>query len=98
VGERRIPERTCIACRARGPKGSFVRIVRTPEGRVAFDPTGREAGRGAYLHPGCLDRAERSGALARALRTPLGRAEAARLMTDVRAAPAPPPERSGVSA
>jgi hypothetical protein len=34
----------------------------------------------------------------RALRTPLDRAEAARLMTDVRAAPSPPPERSGVSA
>jgi len=32
-------------------KRTFIRIVRTPEGRVAVDQTGRANGRGAYLHP-----------------------------------------------
>lgn len=48
---RHIPQRTCIACRAEQGKRSLVRIVRTPEGRVAVDETGRANGRGAYLHP-----------------------------------------------
>jgi predicted RNA-binding protein YlxR (DUF448 family) len=48
---RHIPQRTCIACRAEQGKRTLVRIVRTPEGRVAVDSTGRANGRGAYLHP-----------------------------------------------
>ena len=48
---RHIPQRTCIACRAEQGKRSLVRLVRTPEGRVQVDATGRANGRGAYLHP-----------------------------------------------
>lgn len=48
---RHIPQRTCIACRAEQGKRTLVRIVRTPEGRVTVDETGRANGRGAYLHP-----------------------------------------------
>jgi predicted RNA-binding protein YlxR (DUF448 family) len=48
---RHIPQRTCIACRAEQGKRTLVRIVRTPEGRVAIDEGGRANGRGAYLHP-----------------------------------------------
>lgn len=46
---RRVPQRTCIACRLEQGKRAFVRIVRTPEGRVVVDETGRANGRGAYL-------------------------------------------------
>ncbi len=46
---RHIPQRTCIACRTTRDKRSLVRIVRTPEGEVVIDPTGKRAGRGAYL-------------------------------------------------
>ena len=46
---KKIPQRTCVACRTIGGKRGLVRIVRTPEGRVALDPTGRLPGRGAYL-------------------------------------------------
>lgn len=48
---RPVPQRTCIACRAEQGKRSLIRIVRTPEGRIAVDATGRANGRGAYLHP-----------------------------------------------
>ena len=50
TGRRRhIPQRTCVGCREVLPKRSLVRIVRSPEG-VVIDPTGKLAGRGAYLH------------------------------------------------
>ena len=44
-----VPQRTCVACRSTSTKRTFVRIVRTPEGSVVVDPTGRSSGRGAYL-------------------------------------------------
>lgn len=46
-----IPQRTCIACRTVRPKRELVRIVRTPEGGVMVDETGKRSGRGAYLCP-----------------------------------------------
>jgi predicted RNA-binding protein YlxR (DUF448 family) len=50
-----------------------MRLVRTPDGTVTVDPTGRLAGRGAYIcrADACLDKAIAKGALSRALRTPL---------------------------
>jgi predicted RNA-binding protein YlxR (DUF448 family) len=44
-----IPQRTCIGCREVLPKRTLIRLVRQPEG-VKVDPTGKLAGRGAYLH------------------------------------------------
>jgi uncharacterized protein len=46
---RRQPQRTCIACRSTTAKRGLVRLVRTPDGRVEVDPTGKKPGRGAYL-------------------------------------------------
>lgn len=46
---RHIPQRTCIVTRQAGDKRGLVRVVRTPEGRVEVDPTGKKNGRGAYL-------------------------------------------------
>jgi hypothetical protein len=50
-----------------------MRVVRTPSGDVTLDPSGRAAGRGAYICRSveCLDRAVAKGALSRALKTPL---------------------------
>ncbi len=47
--------------------------MRTPDGRVVHDETGRLAGRGAYVcrSGDCLERAITKGALSRALKTPL---------------------------
>ena len=44
-----VPVRRCVACGQRLPKKELTRIVRTTEGRVTVDPTGKKAGRGAYL-------------------------------------------------
>jgi predicted RNA-binding protein YlxR (DUF448 family) len=45
-----VPQRTCIACRQVAGKRGLIRLVRTETG-VEIDPTGKLAGRGAYLHP-----------------------------------------------
>ena len=67
---RRIPQRTCIACRSTEAKRGLVRVVRTPEGRVEIDPTGKKNGRGAYVHQTreCWDAALKKERLARALK------------------------------
>ena len=77
----RVPERTCVGCRAKLPKGDLLRIVRSPRGEVAVDPSGSAPGRGAYLHRDrdCLDAALRRRGLARALRADVGGIEVGRL-------------------
>lgn len=63
-------ERTCINCGKKAGKRELFRIVRTPEGEVAFDCSGNAAGRGAYVcSEKCLAGAIESGRLSRALRT-----------------------------
>ncbi len=49
IKSRKTPLRTCVACRESGDKRTLVRVVRTPEGHVIIDPTGKASGRGAYL-------------------------------------------------
>jgi len=67
---RKVPIRTCVACRTKGDKKSLVRVVRMPSGEIVVDPTGKMPGRGAYLcpSPGCLRRAVKEKRLSRALR------------------------------
>ena len=47
--QKKIPVRMCAGCGEHFPKKELVRIVHTPQGEVHVDPTGRMAGRGAYL-------------------------------------------------
>jgi predicted RNA-binding protein YlxR (DUF448 family) len=70
---RPVPTRSCVACRTARPKRELLRIVRTPTGEVLADPTGKQAGRGAYVcrDTDCLTIAIDKGALRRALETPL---------------------------
>ncbi len=86
-----IPERTCVACRARGQKRGLIRLVRTPEGQVLVDPTGRRPGRGAYLCAAqpCWDAALKRKALNRALRTVLTAEEVAALRAYAQTLPPP---------
>jgi predicted RNA-binding protein YlxR (DUF448 family) len=68
---RHVPQRTCVACRQTSAKRQLVRIVRTPDGSVTVDPTGKLSGRGAYLcdSPLCWQAAfKQRGALSRALK------------------------------
>ena len=66
---RKIPMRMCAGCRERKAKKELIRIVRTPEGEVLLDATGKRSGRGVYICPQaeCLHKVEKSRALSRAL-------------------------------
>lgn len=44
-----VPMRTCIACREMKPKKQMMRVVRNATGEIFADPTGKAAGRGAYI-------------------------------------------------
>ncbi|NMD69515.1 YlxR family protein [Bacillus sp. DNRA2] len=46
---KKVPMRKCIATGEMKPKKDLVRIVRSKEGEVSIDPTGKKSGRGAYL-------------------------------------------------
>jgi uncharacterized protein len=58
------PRRTCIGCRQEGFKPELVRLVRSADGKLTVDATGRAPGRGAYLHrdPACVHLARKRGA------------------------------------
>lgn len=47
--QKKIPMRTCVITHEKYPKKELIRIVRTPEGKVEIDLTGKANGRGAYL-------------------------------------------------
>lgn len=66
---RKIPQRRCVATGERLPKKELLRIVRTPEGEVRPDPTGKANGRGAYLKKdiAAMETARKTKALERAL-------------------------------
>ena len=44
-----VPLRTCISCKETKPKRELLRVVRTPDGHVVIDATGKKSGRGAYI-------------------------------------------------
>jgi predicted RNA-binding protein YlxR (DUF448 family) len=64
------PQRSCIACRETKDKRQLIRVVRTPDGEVMIDPTGKAKGRGAYLcrNSTCWDKGLEHGRIARALK------------------------------
>ncbi len=68
---KKIPQRQCVGCRAMKDKKSLLRLVKTPEGDILLDATGKKSGRGAYVCPDseCLKKARKSRALERALET-----------------------------
>ena len=68
-----IPQRMCTGCHEHRAKNELVRVVRSPEGEVSLDLTGRKNGRGAYIcrSAECLKKARRQRALERALQQPI---------------------------
>lgn len=67
-----IPQRTCIACKEVLSKRSLIRLTAGPDG-IILDPTGKAAGRGAYLHDKqeCWEKALSRGLLAKSLKVSL---------------------------
>ncbi len=68
---KKIPMRRCVATFESLPKKELLRIVRTPEGELKVDPTGRANGHGAYLKKDveAVELAKKKGSLKRALET-----------------------------
>ena len=66
---KKIPMRMCVGCREMKPKRELIRVVRSPEGEVSMDATGKKPGRGAYLCNDleCLKKARKARRLERAL-------------------------------
>ncbi len=54
--QKKIPMRQCLGCNEHKPKIELIRILRTPEGEITLDTTGKKSGRGAYIckNPACL--------------------------------------------
>ena len=66
--QKKIPLRKCTGCCEMKPKKELVRIVRTPEGEIHLDNTGKMNGRGAYICPDlqCLQKARKGRRLEKA--------------------------------
>ncbi len=69
--KKKVPLRKCVGCGEQKPKRELVRIVRTPDGDIVLDTTGKQAGRGAYLCPDrtCLKKAVRGRRIEKSLET-----------------------------
>ncbi len=59
---RKIPTRRCTGCGEHFPKNTLIRVLRTPEGEIVLDLTGKKNGRGAYIckNAACLKKARKS--------------------------------------
>ena len=79
---KKIPMRMCVGCREMKPKKELLRAVRSPEGEVSLDATGKKPGRGAYCcyNADCLRRALKQGQLDRQLEVKLSDEVNAQLM------------------
>ena len=68
---KKIAQRQCVGCREMKDKKALLRVVKSPEGQVSLDFTGKKSGRGAYVchDVECLRRARKSRALERAFST-----------------------------
>lgn len=66
---KKIPMRQCLGCNEHKPKGELLRVVRSPEGEVSLDFTGKKSGRGAYIcrDVACLKKVRKSRRLERNL-------------------------------
>ncbi|MBR0190290.1 MAG: YlxR family protein [Clostridia bacterium] len=70
--EKKVPMRTCIACRTVKPKKELIRIVKSEEG-ISLDRTGRKNGRGAYIcdDENCIAKLKKGKLLNRAFSMPI---------------------------
>ncbi|WP_202077162.1 RNase P modulator RnpM [Caldalkalibacillus salinus] len=68
---KKVPLRKCVACQEMKPKKTLIRVVRTPDSGIKFDPTGKASGRGAYIcHTNeCFQLARKNRSLERSLKT-----------------------------
>ena len=67
---KKVPMRQCVGCGEMKAKKELVRVIKTPEGKVVLDTTGRKNGRGAYVCSNlqCLEIAVKRKGLERSLK------------------------------
>ena len=67
---KKIPQRQCIGCGEMKGKKEMIRVIKTAEGEILLDATGRKNGRGAYLCPSeeCLKKAIKNKGLERSFK------------------------------
>lgn len=70
---KKSPQRKCLGCNEMKDKKALVRVVRSPEGEISLDLTGKKNGRGAYVCPceECITKAVKTKSLERALEKPI---------------------------
>ena len=70
---KKVPMRMCTGCGEMFEKRTLVRVVKSPEGDVSLDWTGKKSGRGAYVckNPECLKLARKKKAFERAFSQPI---------------------------
>lgn len=71
---KKIPQRLCVGCGQMQEKRNLTRIVKSPEGEISLDPTGKKAGRGAYIckNMDCLKKAQKGHKLERSFSCQIG--------------------------
>lgn len=69
--QKKIPMRKCNGCNEQKPKSELVRVVKSAEGEISLDLTGKKPGRGAYICRSveCLQKAKKSHRIERAFET-----------------------------
>lgn len=82
---KKIPQRKCVGCNEMKDKKELLRIVRSPEGEISLDMTGKKNGRGAYVcpNPECITKAFKEKRLERALEKPINQDVYAQLLEDL---------------
>lgn len=65
---KKLPMRMCTGCREHKAKKELIRVVKSPEGEISIDFSGKKSGRGAYIcpNPACLEKAIKTKQLERA--------------------------------
>ena len=88
---KKTPMRMCVGCREMKPKKELIRVVRSAEGVVSMDATGKKPGRGAYVcrSAECLRRAIRQKQLERVLEVQLTEEVSRQLQETIAALPPP---------
>ncbi len=69
MADKKIPMRKCTGCGSVKPKKELIRILKTPEGEITIDKTGKKNGRGAYICDSveCFEKAKKSKGIERSL-------------------------------
>ncbi|MBQ9965556.1 MAG: YlxR family protein [Clostridia bacterium] len=85
MGSKKTPMRMCTGCREMQPKKELIRIVKTAEGEIKVDATGKLNGRGAYIckNVECLKKAQKTNALSRAFETSVSPEVYSQLETEI---------------